>query len=100
MNRGSTFDWYRHNKEHVAAHRVEPHEFGEVLANEPLYVETRIDAGSGEERILELGHTNRGRGMFVAWTPRDGLIRPVTAFEANRKTRTAYKRKRYEEKQQ
>jgi uncharacterized DUF497 family protein len=54
---------------------------------------------SGEERVLELGHTNAGRVLFVAWTPRGELARPVTAFEANRKTRIAYEGRRYEEKQ-
>jgi uncharacterized DUF497 family protein len=76
------------------------YEVEEVLANEPVLIETRIDTESGEERILELGHTNGGRVLFVAWTPRGKRTRPVTAFEANRKTRTAYERRRYEEEQQ
>jgi hypothetical protein len=37
--------------------------------------------------------------MFVAWTPRGELTRPVTAFEVNRKTRMEYERRGYEEKQ-
>lgn len=100
MDRGSQYDWDRHNRAHIAAHQVEPHEVEEVLANQPIYIETRIDTESGEERILELGHTDRDRVLFVAWTPRGGRTRPVTAFEANRKTRTAYERRRYEEEQQ
>ena len=100
MAHSSQYDWDRHNKGHIAAHHVEPHEFEEVLANEPIFIETRIDTESEEERILELGHTNRGRVLFLAWTPRGERTRPVTAFEANRKTRTAYQRRRYEEKQQ
>ena len=59
MDRGSKYDWDRHNKAHIAAHQVEPHEVEEVLANEPIYVETRIDTGNGEERILEPGHQSR-----------------------------------------
>jgi predicted DNA binding CopG/RHH family protein/uncharacterized DUF497 family protein len=70
MDRGPQYDWDRHNLGHIAAHRVEPHEVEEVLANEPIYVETRTDSQSGEERVLELGHTNTGRVLFVAWTPR------------------------------
>jgi uncharacterized DUF497 family protein len=94
------YDWDRYNKGHIAAHHVEPHEVEEVLANEPVYIETRIDTQSGEERVLELGHTNTGRVLFVAWTPRGEVTRPVTAFEANRKTSAAYQKRRYEEKQQ
>jgi uncharacterized DUF497 family protein len=100
MPRGGRYDWDEHNKGHVAAHRVEPTEVEEVLANDPIYIETRIDSRSGEERVLELGHTNAGRILFVAWTPRGKLKRPVTAFDANRKTRAAYQRRRNEEKQQ
>jgi hypothetical protein len=48
--------------------------------------------------VLELGHTNADRILFVAWTPREKLKRPVTAFDANRKTRAAYQRRRNEEK--
>ena len=78
--------------------RVEPSEVEEVFANEPVYIETQIDATSAEERVLEIGHTNKGRVLFVAWTPRAKRIRRVTAFEAHRKTRQAYDKKRYEEK--
>jgi uncharacterized DUF497 family protein len=100
MDRGSRYEWDRQNKGHIAAHQVEPHEVEEVLANEPVYIETRIDTESGEERILELGHTHRGRVLFVAWTPRGERTRPVTACEANRKTRAAYERRRYEKEQE
>jgi len=79
---------------------VEPTEVEEVLANDPVHIETRIDKRSGEERILELGHTNGGRILFVAWTPRGKRRRPVTAFDANRKTRSAYQRRRNEKKHQ
>jgi uncharacterized DUF497 family protein len=97
--RGPQYDWDENNVGHIAAHDVEPREVEELLANDPVYIETRIDELSGEERVLELGHTNAGRVLFLAWTPRGELVRPVTAFEANRKTRIAYERRRYEEKQ-
>jgi uncharacterized DUF497 family protein len=100
MARATRYDWDEHNARHIAAHRVKSREVEEVLANEPVRIETRIDTRSGEERVLELGHTNAGRVLFVAWTPRGELMRPVTAFAANRKTRTAYQRRRNEEKQQ
>lgn len=98
MAAGGRYDWDEHNEGHLAAHRVKPGEVEEVLANDPVRVETRTDARSGEARVLELGHTNAGRVLFVAWTPRGKLKRPVTAFDANRKTRAAYQRRRNEEK--
>ena len=60
------------------------------LANAPVRIETRTDERGGEERVLELGHTNAVRVLFVASTRRGQLVRPITAFEANRKTRAAY----------
>jgi uncharacterized DUF497 family protein len=105
MDRSHEYEWDQPNRGHIAAHHVEPSlisdHYGveEVLANDPVYIETRIDPQSGEERVLELGHTNTGRVLFVAWTPRGERTRPVTAFEANRTTRTAYERRRYEKKQ-
>ena len=99
MEPGARYDWDEHNEGHVAAHRVRPPEVEEVLANDPIHIETRVDARSGEKRVLELGHTCAGRILFVAWTPRGKLKRPVTAFDANRKTRAAYQRRRNDEKQ-
>lgn len=93
MKQGARFDWDQHNLGHIALHQVEAHEVEEVLANGPLHIETRIDPRSGEERILELGHTHANRVLFVAWTQRGALIRPVTAFDANRKTRADYQRR-------
>ena len=93
MERDARYDWDRHNKAHIAGHKIEPREVEETLANSPSYIETQIDANSGEKRILELGHTNAGRILFVVWTPRGRLTRPVTAFDANRKTRTEYLRR-------
>lgn len=77
-------------------------EVEQVFANRPVYIETRIDARSGERRVLELGHTTAGRVLFVAWTLRGDLTRPITAFDADRKVRAAYNktRKRNEEEKQ
>ena len=100
MVRNARFDWDQHNEGHIAAHHVETPEVEEVLANAPIRIETRTDVRSGEDRILELGHTTAGRVLFVAWTPRGKLIRPITAFDANRKTRADYQRRWNEEKQQ
>lgn len=67
MGRGSKpeLDWDEHNGGHVARHKVTPKEFEQVLANEAIYVETQIDENSGEERIVEIGHTDAGRVLIV-----------------------------------
>ena len=94
----SQFDWDAHNIAHVAKHKVTPAEVEQVLANDPLLIETQIDPKSGEERILELGHTDAGRVLFVTWTPRGGFVRPVTAYRANRKTRADYYKRKIDDK--
>ena len=52
MGAESRYDWDEHNEGHVAAHRVEPTEVEEVLANDPIRIETRTDPRTGEERVL------------------------------------------------
>ena len=96
----SRFDWDQHNIAHVAEHKVIPEEVEQVLSNDPIFIETRIDRRSGEKRILELGHTNAGRVLFVAWTSRGAFLRPVTAYSAKRKVRAAYMKKRKDDDQQ
>jgi uncharacterized DUF497 family protein len=92
MERGDKYDWDQGNRDHIAAHNVEPHEVEEALANAPLHIEDQIDAISKEKRVFELGHTNAGRVLNVVWTLREGLTRVVTAYDANRKTRAGYNR--------
>ena len=95
--KSARFDWDKYNIGHIAAHGVEPSEVEEVLTNDPIRIETRVDSRSGEDRFLELGHTGDDRVLFVAWTPRGRLRRPVTAFDANRKTRALYRQRRNEQ---
>ena len=101
MKRRVRFDWDEHSRTHIAAHQVEALEVEEVLGNNPVRIEIQMDPRGGEERILELGHTNAGRVLFAVWTPRGDLtVRPITAFDANRKTRAAYEWRRNEENEQ
>ena len=99
MAAGAKFDWDTNNAATSHGTVSTPEEVEQVFANRPVYLETRIDARSGERRVLELGHTDTGRVLFVAWTFRGDLTRPVTAFDADRKVRAAYNetRKRDEE---
>lgn len=96
-NKKSRFDWDRHNIGHVANHKVRPEEVEQVLSNDPVLIETQIDPISGEERVLELGHTKTGRVLFVVWTQRGGEVRPVTSYPANRRIRSAYYKRKSDE---
>jgi hypothetical protein len=90
MARGAKYDWDEHNEGHVARHNVRPGEVEQALENAPLLIETEIEV-TGEERIREVGVTDTGRVLIVVWTPRKGKRRPVTAFDANRKTHALYR---------
>ena len=71
------FDWDKANVEHIAIHSVTPEEAVQVLRNDPL--ELDFQDVDGEERILVVGMTCRGRCLVVAWTLRRGAIRVATA---------------------
>jgi uncharacterized DUF497 family protein len=46
----------------------------------------------GEERILQVGATNKGRVLLVVTTWRKGMIRVVTAYPAPKQLRELYLR--------
>lgn len=95
MTTGKTkrFDWDRHNVGHIAKHGIRPEEVERVLLNGPRFVRKEWHEESGEERTLEMGHTENCRVLFVVWTMRESL-RPVTAWDASSLDRADY----YEEK--
>jgi uncharacterized protein len=84
------FDWDDANTGHIARHNVTPEEAEQVVSGASLSFET--EERSGEERHTELGATASGRLLLVAWTWRRRRIRVVTAFTANRKWRTFWRR--------
>lgn len=85
MPQRRSFDWDQANTDHLARHRVEPAETEQVLANNPLIMET--SERKGEVRTVCLGRTDAGRALIVVYTKRGGQIRVVTAYPAKRKKR-------------
>lgn len=75
------FDWDYQNTKHLAAHRVLPTEFEELLRNNPLDVDYEMI--DGEERYRSVGVTDKGRILSTSWTVRNGIIRAITAFPAS-----------------
>ena len=72
------FDWDDANRQHLAAHKVAPTEFEQVMCSDPL--DLHYEVIGGEERYRAVGLTDGGRLLAVLWTPRNGKIRAVTAF--------------------
>ena len=72
------FQWDDENILHIARHPVTAEEVEEVICGEVLDFEVQCE--DGEERFPLMGETARGRILFVLYTMRGGLIRPVTAY--------------------
>jgi uncharacterized protein len=82
------FDWDDANISHLKRHRVTPLEFEEVLTGDPAYL--AYQDGVGEERYKVLGPTRSGRMLVAVWTPRDGRVRAITAYNAGRVHKKLY----------
>ena len=71
-------------------HKVSGTECEQMSFNHPL-VTARDEQHSGEEdRYIALGHTDAGRLLFVVFTIRKELVRPISARDMNRKERKVY----------
>jgi uncharacterized DUF497 family protein len=81
VSHGIEFDWDGENTKHLAAQKVTPAEFEQVLNGDPLDLDYEVI--DGEERYRSVGLTNGGRFLRVAWTVRGGKVRAVTAFQAS-----------------
>ena len=85
---GIEFDWDDENKKHLAAHKVAPAEFEQLLNNDP--VDLNFELIGNEERYRSVGLTNGCRLLSVAWTIRKGRVRAITAFPASVSDRKAF----------
>lgn len=86
------FDWDEHNERHLKAHGVSPEEFEEVFLNDPEHV--GIEEVNGEERTYAVGPTNGWRFLYLVYTFRGTIIRPVTAWNAPKQLEERWLRSR------
>ena len=68
MASGIEFDWDDENRKHLAAHKVAPAEFEELLHNDPLDLDYALI--DNEDTYRSVGLTNGGRLLPVVWTVR------------------------------
>ena len=86
------FDWDDGNiGKNWDKHRVTDWECEEIFLNRPLVLGSDATHSQAEVRYYALGQTDRGRWLFVAFTVRERLIRPISARDMN-----AYERRLYE----
>ena len=88
------FDWDVANVRHLAAHRITRSEFEQAMLNDPIIIDFTDE--TGEERWYALGATDRLRVLFLVFTYRGERIRPITGWDAGKRLRELYFRKRGE----
>ena len=71
-------------------HRVTDWEIEEVFLNVPIAFGSDAGHSSEEDRYFALGQTNRARRLFVAFTVRGRLVRPISARDMNARERRSY----------
>jgi hypothetical protein len=86
------FDWDAANLRHLARHQITRGEFEQAMTHDPILVDFRDE--SGEERWYALGATDRLRVLFLVFTYRGERIRPITGWDAGKKMREAYFRRK------
>ncbi len=82
------FQWDDQNILHIARHDVTQKEVEDVICGMALELDVQYE--DGEERFSLIGESACGRILFVIYTIRNGLLRPVTAYQPG-----AYLRRRY-----
>jgi uncharacterized DUF497 family protein len=88
------FDWDAANGRHLADHRITRAEFEQVMLHDPIVVDFSDE--TGEDRWYALGATDRLRVLFLIFTFRAEHLRPITGWDANKKLRELYFRKKGE----
>ena len=74
------FEWDYENIKHIARHGLSPEEVEYALTGPTMEVDFESDRG--EDRLAEVGVTQRGRFILVWTTVRRDLLRVVTAYDA------------------
>lgn len=85
------FDWDEGNiGKNWEKHRVTDEETEEVFFNTPVAFGSDAPHSQIEPRFYALGRTNRGRWLFVSFTLRGRLVRPISVRDMTARERRAY----------
>jgi uncharacterized DUF497 family protein len=85
------FEWDPRKAAHnLGKHGVSFEEAQTVFDDDRLLVFSDPDHSFGEERLLIIGRSSRGRLLFVAYTERAEAVRLISAREATRRERKDY----------
>ena len=81
-------DWNIENISHLARHRIQSPEVEEFFRNEPVI--RGYEVVDGEQRWSAVGVTNALRVLVLVFTVRGERIRPITGWNADRRTKREY----------
>jgi uncharacterized DUF497 family protein len=85
------FDWDDGNiGKNWLKHGVTDPETEEIFFNSPIAFRPDAAHSDDEPRYYALGQTNRGRWLYVAFTIRGRLVRPISARDMNARERRWY----------
>ena len=85
------FDWDENNLlKNWEQHHISYWECEEIFFNKPLIIKPDKEHSDTETRYYALGKTDSGLNMFVAFTMRNTLIRPISFREMTRKEKRIY----------
>jgi uncharacterized DUF497 family protein len=94
LSASSGFEWDEGNSQkNWAKHRVTRSECEQVFFNLPFVLAYDQKHSHNEPRYYALGHTDRGRKLFVVFTIRDSLIRVISAQDMNSTERRTHDEK-------
>jgi len=82
------FNWDDQNIAHLARHRIKPGEVEEFFHNGPAVRSHEVV--DGEDRWTAVGATRALRVLLIVFTVRGQSIRPITGWNADRRTRKEY----------
>lgn len=75
----------------MGKHDVTPEEAEQAILGDPLDIELQAgDVTDGEERLLHLGETAKGRILQLLTTWRDGKVRLISAWDAPKQLKLYY----------
>jgi uncharacterized DUF497 family protein len=85
------FDWDPDKAtENLRRHRVSFEEAATVFRDPLARTFPDPEHSEGEDRYLDIGHSERGRLLIVSYTERQGRVRIMSARPATREERKSY----------
>jgi uncharacterized protein len=85
------FEWDEGNSDKSRRkHRVTIEECEQVFANTPILFLEDVKHSQDEERFIAMGKTDKGKKLFIVFTPRHGKVRVISGRPMDKKERTFY----------